>query len=447
MRALGFAMKLDAAFLYQFLHSYTATGTLFVGYSGGVDSHVLLHCLANIPQLQDKITAVYVHHGLQSCADDWAEHCSAVARDLGVHYQTLYVDAQPKKRESPEEAARNARYQAFQSVLPKADCLLLAQHRQDQVETVLLQLFRGAGLKGLSGMPASAVLGEGRVLRPFLELTQEDILSYASEHNLHWVEDPSNQSYQYDRNYLRHEILPLLEKRWLGLDKAVVRASQHCAEAHTSLSKIAKKSLQSLYQSNTQSISIKGLLLNEPVMQQWVIREWFTELGLKMPSQKVLENILYELISAREGANPKILHDGQSIQRYQGRLYVLLNNKQAELINLEWKDIRLPLLLKNNGCLSFLAEDKGLALQALSSFNVEIRYRQGGEKIALAHREGRHSLKKLYQEANIPPWQRESMPLIYIDGKLAAIADRWVSAEFYTEKAESCMQIIWQQSP
>jgi len=440
-------MKLESAGLHQFLESHSATTPVFIGYSGGIDSHVLLHCLAGIPEIHSKITALHVHHGLQSCADDWVIHCEKVARDLGVKYQTLYVNAQPKKRESPEEAARNVRYQAFKSVLEKekGGSLLLAQHRQDQVETVLLQLFRGAGLKGLSAMPERAVLGEGYVLRPFLDVTQAEIHQYAKQHNLQWVEDPSNQSSEYDRNYLRHEVLPLLEARWLGLDKAITRSSKHCAEAHESLSLAAKSVLELLYQDNSQCLSVKGLILNKPVMQQWIIREWFVELGLRMPSQKVLKTLLQELVLAGEDANPRIEHDGHLIQRYQGTLYIS-ENQPLELEPVEWQDINSPISLINNGYLSLRSADKGLAVRQLKNNCIEIRYRQGGERIALPFRQGRHSLKKLYQEANIPPWQRASTPLIYINGNLAAIADLWVSAEFYAEGLEPCMKVIWQQS-
>ena len=204
---------------------------VYVAYSGGVDSHVLLHFCASIKLLKDKITAVYVHHGLQAEAESWAKHCEKTAEGLGVDFLVLRVNAYAKSGESPEEAARNARYAALKSLMDADDMLLLAQHREDQLETVLLQLFRGSGLRGLSGMPERMAFGQGVMLRPLLNIPKQAINDYAQAHQLSWVEDPSNQSNDYDRNFLRNAVVPLLKQRWPAIDKTVSRSAKHCADA------------------------------------------------------------------------------------------------------------------------------------------------------------------------------------------------------------------------
>lgn len=440
-------MKLTSPDLSSFLQSYSVNQKIFIGYSGGVDSHVLLHLLANSLAKKQNISAVYIHHGLQKAADEWQLHCQHISADLGVQFLALPVDAQANKGESPEEAARNARYQAFANLITKENVLFFAQHEQDQLETVLLQLFRGAGLKGLSGMPVETQIGAGRLLRPLLETSQAEILNYANTHQLKWVEDPSNQDVAYDRNYLRQQILPLVEQRWQGVHQAVLRSAKHCADAQQLLSTKAKLDMLALYDKNSQSLDISALLLNDSLQQQWLVREWMNHLNLRMPSMKVLDSILGDICLARSDANPVVQFEGCTIRRYQNRLYRVLECEKTDcLTELKWLNIEQALVLSDNTQLSVMSSENGIAMRYLNDAQVCIKYRSGGEKIGLPRRSGRHSLKKLYQEANIPPWQRERLPLIYIDGQIAAIADLWISSKFYAHENESCYNIVWQES-
>ena len=231
---------------------------LYLGFSGGVDSHVLLHLCASIASLNAKLVAIYVHHGLQVEADFWAEHCQRTCEALGVACQIVRVNAQPIQGQSPEEAARNARYDALKAFVQSNDVLLIAQHREDQLETVLLQLFRGSGLKGLSAMPACIPFGSGTLLRPLLDVSKQAINSYAIAHELSWIEDPSNLSSDYDRNFLRNEVLPLLKQRWPAVDKTVSRSAKHCAEAQSLISVQAKAAFLEVFVSDHYS-SIRSL--------------------------------------------------------------------------------------------------------------------------------------------------------------------------------------------
>ena len=439
-------MKLtDISILSQLMPYCVETNNIIVGYSGGVDSHSLLHLLANIPELKHKITAVYVHHGLQSCADEWAEHCNKVSVELSVKFRELKVDARAVQGQSPEEAARNARYQAFKGIITENDILLFAQHRNDQLETVLLQLFRGAGLKGLSGMPAVIRFGAGMLIRPLLEVSQKDINQYALQHDLQWIEDPSNQDTQFDRNYLRHDILPLLEQRWPGLDKTVARVAQHCADAQAMLSASSKENMYLLHDRQKRCLSIAGLLKHDKLMQQWIIREWLSHLGARMPTQKVMTAIVQNVLLAGPEANPIVQHGSFNIQRYRDGLYLTKIHQKPDLSHVStWVEGIKSLSLPNNDVLIIKDTQQGIAKYLWQQGNVQVKYRQGGEKIALPNRDGRHSLKKLYQEAAIAPWLRDVIPLIYINGKLAAIAGYWVSADFYGQN-EACISLFWEK--
>ncbi|MDD2725431.1 MAG: tRNA lysidine(34) synthetase TilS [Methylovulum sp.] len=411
---------------------------IFIGYSGGVDSHVLLHLCASSAMLKGKTTAVYVHHGLQAEAGQWAVHCEEIAHSLDVNFQCLRVNAHPQTGESPEEAARNARYAALASLLGQDDVLLVAQHREDQLETVLLQLFRGSGLRGLSGMPERMAFGAGWLLRPLLPISKQAIDAYAQSHSLSWVEDPSNQHSDYDRNFLRNDIVPLLKQRWPALDKTVARAAAHCAEAEAVLGKLAGQLANTAINTDDSTLSISRLLGFSEVEQKLVIRHWLQHLGLKMPSQTVIGRLQTEVLAARADAAPLLSTPSYSLRRYQDKLYCL-RPSSATLLTGIWPKGQQAFAINGHQRLVCLPSSRGIAKTVWQQALVEIRARQGGEKIRLPNRQGRHSLKNLYQEAGVPPWERDLMPLVYLDGQLAAVGAIWISAEFYCEEEVGCM--------
>lgn len=299
---------------------------IFIGYSGGVDSHVLLHACAALPEFKTKISAVYIHHGLQKEADDWVCHCEKMAKNLGVEFLTLRVDAHSKRGESPEEAARNARYDVLKNLLSENDVLLIAQHREDQLETVLLQLFRGSGLKGLAGMPEKMMFGKGLLLRPILNISKHEIITYALENQLLWVEDPSNQSTLYDRNFLRQEIIPKLKQRWQSLDKTVSRTANHCAQAQNLISEIAQTELTHVLNEDN-SLYIPNLLTYSLTKQQLILREWFAYLNLRMPSQDFLQRIIDEVIFAAIDRHPILHKNGVTVTRQKSKLVLTQTNQ------------------------------------------------------------------------------------------------------------------------
>ncbi|TRW96367.1 tRNA lysidine(34) synthetase TilS [Candidatus Methylobacter oryzae] len=420
---------------------------IYIAYSGGVDSHVLLHCCASITQLKDKLTAVYVHHGLQAEADFWARHCEMRARDLGVEFLSLQVNAKAAPGESPEEAARNARYAALKSLLKANDALLLAQHREDQLETVLLQLFRGSGLRGLSGMPERITFGAGVMFRPFLNTPKQAISDYAAAHQLQWVEDPSNQSNDYDRNFLRNAIVPMLKQRWPAIDKTVARSARHCADAQVLVDEVADELFASVFDPVDKTLGIGRLLAHRSHLQQLIIRHWFRYLGLKMPSQARIERILSQVVAAAGDRDPVLSGQDCSIRRYRDKLYCLVDVSGTEPKasgGCVWPKGQTSIKITGDRVLSCVESAKGIERERWQTAKVEIRFRRGGEKIRLPGREGRHALKNLFQEAGIPPWERDVMPLVYLDDELAAVGDKWISAEFYSQKADGCIGLFLQ---
>ncbi len=417
----------------------------FIGYSGGVDSHVLLHCCASVTDLKNKLTAVYIHHGLQAEADAWAEHCEKTAKELGVGFIALRVNANAVPGESPEEAARNARYDAFKTLICRDDVLLLAQHRDDQLETVLLQLFRGSGLRGLSGMPEHMAFGAGVILRPLLNTSKQAISDYADAHQLSWVEDPSNQSNDYDRNFLRNAVVPLLKQRWPSIDKTVARSATHCADAQVLVDEVADELFNAVFDPTDKTLVIGRLLQHHSHPRQLIIRHWFRHLGLKMPAQAQVGRIVNEVVAAAGHRDPILAGKGYSIRRYRDKLYCLTHQpEKPDSQNIVWPPGQASIRIDQNRILSYALGSIGICREQWQNAKVEIRFRRGGEKICLPGREGHHSLKNLFQENGIPSWERDATPLIYLNDRLAAIGDLWIGAPFYSEQTQGCISLFLQ---
>ncbi|HSN23268.1 MAG TPA: tRNA lysidine(34) synthetase TilS, partial [Methylomicrobium sp.] len=363
---------------------------VYVAYSGGVDSHVLLHLCAEHQGLREKLTAVHVHHGLQSQAEAWARHAEAIARNLGVKFLLLRVAAQANKGESPEEAARNARYAALKQVIAEGEVLLVAQHLDDQLETVLLQLFRGSGLAGLSGMPESMSFGRGMLLRPLLYIRKQAIDAYASAQNLHWIEDPSNQDHVFDRNFLRQQVLPLLKQRWPSMDLTVARAAGHCGESQRLLSSVAAEAFRNVYEALDDAIDLDRLAGFDDSRQRLIIRHWIQRIGLKMPSQAFLKQLFTNVIHADRNRVPVLGWQGYQFRRYRGKLYCLKTCAEESLHDLLWPANQISLRYGNGMSLTCVPAQSGLPQKYWQHSNVTVRFRSGGETIALPGRQGRH---------------------------------------------------------
>lgn len=430
---------LSAEAIENQLKQYKNFDNIYVAYSGGVDSHVLLHLCSSSVELVNKITAVHVHHGLQKEADFWAAHCEKIAKSLSVNFKLFHVDGSPNPGESPEEAARNARYNALKPLMGINDALLIAQHRDDQLETVLLQLFRGSGLRGLSGIPESMPFAQGLMLRPLLNVAKSDIDDYAKKRHLNWVDDPSNQQNDMDRNYLRNVIIPQLKDRWVACDKTVARSARHCAEAQLIVSAVAEELFYPVFDKTNRTLNISRLCEHKIPRQQLIIRHWFQLLGLKMPSQVFVERIQNEVVLAREDAEPMLSGQGFAIRRYRDNLYCVRLPEPEPPEEIAWLHTENMINFTERRRLFYVHSSVGIPYDKWQKAKVIVKFRDGGEKIRLPNRKDRHTLKKLFQEAGVPPWERDLVPLIYMDNKLAAVGDLWISADFYQEKPDACI--------
>ncbi|MCF6189874.1 MAG: tRNA lysidine(34) synthetase TilS [Cocleimonas sp.] len=390
------------------LQSITPVKKLVIAYSGGLDSHVLLHLTSQMTDYS--VRAIHVHHGLQKEAGHWVDHCQQVCDVLNIPLQVEHLNLSKEKGESVEELARTARYTAFKKSVQAGEVLLTAHHQNDQAETLLLQLFRGAGVQGLAAMPQISGFGIAHLARPLLNETRESLEAYAKIHQLAYIEDPSNQDSTFDRNFLRNEIIPQLKNRWPSIDKTISRSATIQAETKHILDDIAEQDLLSIKENNqnNNTLLISGLKEFSDSRQKLLLRYWIQSSGFKAPSEKKLKHIFTDVVDASDDAQPLLAWYGAEIRRYQGRLYImspLLDHDSAQVIS--WDDpqkpLEIPLL--------------GLTLNALvlerSTELVTIRFRQGGETLLHAKRGVTISLKNLLNEAGIPPWQRSRIPLVY----------------------------------
>jgi tRNA(Ile)-lysidine synthase len=401
---------------------------LLLAYSGGLDSTVLLHALHALSDRVDAvIEAVHVHHGLQEAADDWQRHCRASCQQLGIRLHELSVDARPRAGESPEAAARNHRYAAIAGLMDEASCLLTAQHRDDQAETLLLQLLRGAGPRGLAAMPERTAFAGGWHTRPLLAFSRDELRAWAEAQALDWVEDSSNTDTRYDRNFIRHEMMPTLASRWPSVSATLARAANHQAEAAGLLDELALLDLQPLLSGQAHRISLDQLLLLPEPRQRNVLRYWIDSLGFALPSTDVLEQVLDSVCHSAADATPCVAWGGVEVRRYREFLYAMaaLPPHDPQMVR-EWDPRAAGLELPDCVLTAEAVTGKGLKAALCEPSRLSVRYRQGGERCRPASSGSTRELKKLFQEAGVPPWKRERMPLIFIDGSLAAVPGYWV---------------------
>jgi tRNA(Ile)-lysidine synthase len=409
--------------------SLTHYQTLSVGFSGGLDSTVLLHAIAQQPHLIGKLQAIHVHHGLSANADAWQSHCQQFCKTLSVplHVRNVQFAADA----NIEERARLARYQVFASLLAENDCLLLGHHADDQAETLLLQLFRGAGIDGMAAMASIGTLAKGVLGRPLLHHSRDELEAYAYHHQLTWVDDESNQNSAFSRNYLRHQIMPLLREKWPNVGASLARSASHCQQAKQNLEALAEIDYVELNKQRDQLL-LQPLLILSPERLANVLRVWLKNNQVRYPSAIVLKRLMDDVIFAREDALPSIEWDGIVIRRYQQVLYLLKESASRQPAWISWSAFPAPLRLSEDDYLSASrcsSAEQGVNIPENS--RVEIRFRQGGE---LFHWHGQtKQLKKLLQEWHIPPWQRDKIPLLYIDDELAAVVGFAISDRYYSK--------------
>lgn len=407
---------------------------LLLAYSGGMDSRVLLDMLVRLRrEFHFSLRVVHVNHHLQAAAGDWQRATQRLCRQLSVPVVVRHARGLRAKGASLEASAREARYRLLASELRRGECLLTAQHRDDQLETVLLQLFRGAGVAGLAAMPERALFASGWLLRPLLTWSRQELERLATDWALAWSEDPSNLDERFDRNFLRRSIVPLLRQRWPSVANTVARSAQLAAEAAELIEAQSAEDVGKL--SRVGQLDIAALQNLPAVRQAVAVRHWLRQQGIKPPDQVHLRRILREVCGASPDRHPAVLWPGGMVWRVRGHLLATARGpEESHRVSLAAGVAMRPLVAgwrwrsrKTADGIAWRADSSGAIDGARLPAQLEIRRRRGGERLRPAPRAARRALKDLLRESGLPAAQRASVPLVFANGELLAVADRFVN--------------------
>jgi len=426
-----------------FLQQKRIQPSVLVAYSGGLDSTVLLHALHQLNhELPMHLHAMHVHHSLSEHADHWEAMCRNQCAQLGIAFEVRHVTLDLDGGLGVEATARQARYQALASV--DVDYICLGQHQHDQAETLLLQLARGAGVKGLSGMAPIDL--DRRLLRPLLNVPRNELQDYAQAHQLQWVEDESNADTQFDRNFIRHDIIPAFTKQYPSITQTLARSATHMANASELLDDLAAIDAEVAldHAQPFGALSLDALVQLSPVRQANLVRWWLASNQVAMPSTALLDQILKQLQSTRDDAATKVqVSDRLSVMQYKNQAYLVESAEDLAPINLLWQDEDM-LTLPNGAQLRFhKAKGQGLAYQRDGGLHLHIRHRQGGERFLAELGRPRRHLKTMMQSADMPPWQRTQLPLIFAGETLAIIPNIGVDAKLKAGPHEAGLVVTW----
>lgn len=403
--------------------------SLLIAFSGGLDSHVLLVIATQWCALNPhaSLRAITIDHGLQADSAAWVDHSAAVCRKLGVNFDSVQVVVDSDSGLSPEEAARNARYQALSSSLREGEYLLSGHHADDQAETLLLQLLRGAGVRGLSAMPARKVFGRGLHLRPLLLISRESLQQFARQQRLQWIEDPSNDDNKFDRNLLRNSVLPVLRERWPAMARNLSRSAGHCAEAALLNRTLAMTDLGEAIEHPVIPLAILDPL-SEPQRKN-ALRVWIEHHGYQPPSSAQLTRVISDLVYAARDSTGQVSFGLAQIRRYSGRLF-LADRGQFEApvpFDYHWNRHDGPLYISETQ--RTLRADEIDLPWLTDNQQLRVRNRAGGERLRLRGHAHSKSVKTLLQQNGIPPWERSRLPFIYVDNILVGIVGVGFSAQ------------------
>jgi len=438
--------------LKNVLANYPTT-SLVVAYSGGVDSQVLLHALTilkNKNLINHSISACHINHGLSKNAEDWQIFAKQQCDQYGIAYSTYAVVVEKQPRQSLEAIAREKRYQVLEKYSDEQSLVLTGHHQDDQVETFLLALKRGSGLKGLSAMAVHSPFGDKQqaILRPFLSCSRQEIVDYANENGLQWVEDESNQDTQFDRNFLRQVILPEFQQRWTSINQTIVRSAQHCQDAQNILDEIAEQDIaRCAVEKNI--LEVEALTqLSVPRFNQ-VIRYLLAQHNFLMPSLAQLSQ-LHQQLFAEDDKSPEVKLGEVWLRKYKKHLYLTKTFQPLESWQYELditdksiidEPITLPdelgqLIFSTNDALSIDDTGQNITIPKLCK-RLSISFTHINPICLPEYRQHSRVLKKVLQELNIPPWQRKRLPFLYLDGELAAVIGKFTCKPFLINKSSS----------
>lgn len=418
---------------------------LTIALSGGVDSVVLLDILMVLSkQMPFTLSAVHVNHGISSNATQWSRFCCDLCHAYGISIYISYLQIKKETGVSLEAIAREERYRVFSRM--SADFIVVAQHLDDQAETLLLQLFRGAGIRGLSAMPVlrkqSATAPQ--ILRPLLEISRHSIEDYARQNKLRWINDESNDDTAFNRNFLRHDILPLLKKRYPNYPKTLLRTSRHLSEASQLLDELAAM--------DSENCLVSGMLQIDHIRKlsfvriKNLLRYTLIQQGAMLPSTAKLEDIANQLLSADKDNQIHITFGNHEIRCFKDAIYILPKKSRPQSFDqYPWQGEKYLALPHLNGAIHFTeVVNQGIDRQKLQTGPVTVRARTGGERFTPACNRPRRSLKNLLQEISIPPWQRNSMPLLFCGEYLVWVPGIGIDCEFQVKSGEKGILPVWE---
>jgi tRNA(Ile)-lysidine synthase len=427
---------------------------LCVAFSGGADSTALLAAVAALRHPPLELRAIHIDHRLHPHSRRWSAHCRRVARELGVPLTVRTATIVRRPGESPEAAARAVRYRLLAGALADGEALLTAHHQDDQLETVLLQLLRGAGVAGLAAMPEAAAFARGVLVRPLLPLTHARLTAWVSAAGLKWIEDDSNAELRLDRNYLRARVLPLIRARWPSAAATVTRAARHAAEAQRLLDALGAADAGRARCG--ADLSARALRTLPPDRRRNALRFWIASAGHLPPPSSRLEEIAGPLLAAREDAHPFVAWEGGVVQRQADRLSLRAGGTAAARaaqrsraaapepadaaaapeVTWQWRGRRSCVLPPPFGRLTLRRDARGpLDLAALPA-TLTVRTRRGGERLRPVRGGPRRTLKSLLQEARVPLAQRARLPLLFDGERLIAAADLWLDESVQARGAQ-----------
>ena len=413
--------------LRTYLPAVTSPSAIWwIGFSGGLDSTVLLHALAQLP-LPVQLRALHINHQISPNADTWQTQCADFCAQHAVPFHAEKVRVENTGK-GIEDAARAVRYSVFEKNLAPGDYLLTAHHANDQAETLLLRLMRGTGPRGLAAMASVRTLGAGLLARPLLHFTRAELEAYAQVHQLGWVDDESNLDDDYDRNFLRNQVMPLLHSRWPEFKRKWQQTAELCAQQEAVMEELAREDLvraAPLAERVGQSIELNALLGLSPARKQNVLRYWLRLINHTTPEQLHWQQIEQQIFGGRDDAQTRVSWGNVALHTYRQRLYAL---------PLQLPELELQFDLRASDVNPRLKTDLP---------DLHIRYRTGSERCKPVGRAHSQTLKKLLQEHALEPWLRDKVPLVFSGDDLVAVGDLWVCADFVAAEDKTGYTLIW----
>ena len=416
-----------------------------IALSGGLDSMVLMDLLSKAKRSSDEVKAIHINHNLHEDSREWVDFVS----DACSKYKLPLIIKSIKPKQvgfGLEAAARDQRYKKFKEIILDNECLLTAHHLDDQTETILYRIFRGTGLDGLRSIRKKTKFGKGLLCRPLINIPREAIEQYAKLNNIEWIEDSSNNNIDFDRNYLRKDIIPSIKKRWPKAHTTINRLSSLAENNQKLLHEIAKEDIGELEKFNVLDL---GILSNKSTLRiNNIFRFMILKNNMGIPSLKVLEKGIETLLNTKSDS-PIVTWNGCSIRRYKDTLYFFnpdLKQLQSKPLQLKWFIQETINLGGDRGSIKAkFIKGEGIALNKCPK-SLEIKYRKGGEQIKPSGHKITKSLKNLFQENNVLPWARDQIPLVYLDEDLISVGDLWFNQDYKAQKQEDGFLISWERN-